>query len=162
MLDPAKELTIRQALGTKIGNITGSAFIRRPIIDSKQDESELLGVLNVDNEEEMHVCTVDFANFVNSATDGCDDDPMVTVTYKIHLFREYKESRSDLSNSTDDFIALVLNLNNAFLNADRSLASLPKVETLPLAQLSDIVLGDDPLTGGTGHFVDFLARVQVN
>jgi hypothetical protein len=159
MLDSVKELTIREALGTKIGNLTGSVFVRRPVIDSKQDWAELLGVENVDGELELKVCTVDLMQFADSPTDGCDDDPVVTLTYQVHIFHEYKETRSDDSNSTDDFTALILSLRNTFLNSNRQLAA--GSEHLPLAQSSFILLGDDQLTGAFGHSVDLLAKVQV-
>lgn len=163
MLDAAKELTIRTALGEKIAAITASVFIRRPMIDSKNDWVDLLGKLNVDGELEVRYCTVDLAGFTDSAEEGCDDDPVVNLTYSVHLFHEYKEGRSNNSNSTDDFTAAVLSLRNAFLDADRSLGTpaLAKVETLPLVQSGFIILGTDPVTGSYGHFVDLIASVEV-
>jgi hypothetical protein len=161
MLDPAKELAIREALGTKIAAFTQTAFVRRPMIDSKQDWVDLLGQENVDEEYELKVCTVDLVSFVNSATDGCDDDPLITLTYSAHLFFEYKETRSDDSNSTDDFVALILNLNNDFLQGDRDVDGVEGAEYLPVSQSSSILLDEDPLTGAFGHFTDLLIKVQV-
>jgi hypothetical protein len=162
MLDPSKELTIRTALGTKIAAITGTVFVRRPMIDSNIDWVEKLGVQNVDQEVELRLCTVDLRDFVDQ-DEGCDDDPVVNLSYNVHLFHEYKESRSDSSNSTDDFIAAVLSLRNAFLDENRSLGTpaLAKVETLPLTQSGFIILGDDPLTGAFGHYIDLTATVEV-
>lgn len=161
MLTPEKELTIREAAGTKIALLTSSTFVRRPVIDSKNDWVELLGHENVDEEYELKVCTVDLLQFADSDDEGCDDDPVVVLTYGVHLFHEFKEVRSDDSTSTDDFYALVLNLRNAFLDKNRSLGDLDKVESLPLTQTSFILLGDDPLTGSFGHSVDFQLRVEV-
>ncbi len=161
MLTPAKELTIREALGTKIALITSSAFVRRPMISSKQDWVELLGSENVDEEFELKVCTVDLLSFTDSEEEGCDDDPVVLLTYRIHYFRQYKELRSNDSNSTDDFNADILNLRNSFLDEDRSLGDLAKVESLPLTQSGFILLGDDPLTGAFGHFIDLQLQVEV-
>jgi hypothetical protein len=161
MLTPEKELTIREALGEKIALITGTAFIRRPMIDSKQDWAEILGKTNVDDELEVKICTVDLLGFTDSAEEGCDDDPVVILTYSVHLCNQYKESRSDDSNSTDDFASAVLALRNKFLEKDRSLAALAKVESLPLTQSGFIILGIDPLTGSFGHFVDLQIKVEV-
>lgn len=162
-LTPEKELQIREALGEKTAALTGSVFVRRPMIDSKQDWVELLGKENVDEELEIQACFVDFLGFTDSDQEGCDDDPVVTIDFRIHLFHEYREERSDDSTSTDDFTAVVLNLRNAFLDANRSLGSpvLARVETLPLVQSGFIILGVDPLTGAFGHFVDFTASVEL-
>lgn len=161
MLTAEKELTIREAAGTKIALLTGSTFVRRPVIDSKIDWVDLLGHANVDDEMELRVCTVDLLQFLDSEEEGCDDDPVTTLTYGVHVFHQFKESRSDDSTSTDDFNALLLNLRNSFLSNDRSLGDLPKVESLPLTQSGFILLGDDPLTGSFGHSVDLLLRVEV-
>lgn len=160
-LSSAKEKTIREALGTKAAALAGSAFVRRPVIDSKQDWVELLGKTNIDGELEVKVCTVDLLQFTDSDQEGCDDDPVATLVYQIHLFHQYKESRSDDSSSTDDFNAAVVDLRNAFLDKNRSLAGLSGVENLPLTQSGFIILGDDPLTGAFGHYVDLLAKVEV-
>ena len=160
MLTPEKELTIRGAVGAKFALLTSSAFVRRPMIDSKIDWVELLGHENVDEEFELRVCTVDLLQFEDSEDEGCDDDPVVFLTYQVHLFHQYKETRTDDSNSTDDFAALVLNLRNSWLNKNRSLGDLEKVESLPLTQSGFILLGDDPLTGAFGHYVNFQLRVE--
>jgi hypothetical protein len=161
MLDSAKELTIREALGTKVAVITATAFVRRPVIDSKHDWAELLGKQNVDDELEVKCCTVDLLQFTDSDQEGCDDDPVVTLTYQVHLFHQYKEARSDDSNSTDDFAAAVLDLRNKFLEKNRDVAGVADAEYLPLTQSGFIILGTDPLTGSEGHFVDLIAKVEV-
>jgi hypothetical protein len=161
MLDPAKELAIRTALGTKVAALTGSVFIRPELFDSEQDWVEKLGVQNVDGELELKYCTVNLLQFTDSPTDGCDDDPVVFLTYQIHIFDGFTEQRSDLSNSTDDFIAKILDLRNEFLESSRNVAGVDKADYTPLTQSSLILLGDDPLTGGFGHFTDLQQRVQV-
>jgi len=166
MLDAEKELTIREALGDKVAAQTGSVFVRRPLIDSRQDWAEQLGVENVDGELEIRFCTVDLLSFTDSETDGCFDDPLVTLTYGVHLFYQYKETRSDFSNSTDDFTAMLLSLRTSFLNANRGLAprgypALENVEHLPLTQSGFIILGSDELTGAFGHYVDLQVQVQI-
>lgn len=161
MLTASKELMIRQALGTRIAALTGSAFVRRPLIDSRQDWAELLGKQNVDGELEVKYCTIDLFQFDDSEQEGCDDDPVVTLHYQVRLFHQYKETRSDDSNSTDDFTAVVLDLRADFLNAKRGVAGVAGAEYLPLVQSGFIILGDDPLTGAFGHYVDLLAKVEV-
>jgi hypothetical protein len=167
MLDPAKELIIREAIGDKISAITGYVFVRRPLIDSRADWAELLGVENADGKLEIKYCTVDLLGFADSPTDGCDDDPLTTLSYSVHLFNQYRESAvSDDSNSTDDFTATVLDLRNSFLNANRGVGPrgyppIENVERLPLVQSGFIILGEDPLTGAFGHYIDLIAKVEV-
>jgi hypothetical protein len=161
MLTPEKELTIRQAAGTKVAALTGSVFLRRPVIDSKQDWVEALGVANVDDELEVRCCTIDLLQFTDSDEEGCDDDPVVTLTYIAHLFHQYKESRSDDSNSTDDFTSTLLSLRNDFLRGGRDVPGVAKAEYLPVTQSGFIILGIDPLTGSFGHYVDLQIKVEV-
>ena len=161
MLTSAKEKTIREALGAKIAALTGTAFVRRPMISSRQDWAELLGIVNASGELELRLTTVDLAGFTDSETEGCDDDPVVFLTYRVHLFHEYVEARPDSSNSTDDFAAVVIGLRNAFLQGSRDIPGVPRAEHLPLVQSGFIILGDDPVTGAYGHSVDLEARVEV-
>ncbi|MBX3288457.1 MAG: hypothetical protein KF855_03835 [Acidobacteria bacterium] len=161
MLTSAKELEIRTFLGAKIAAVTASSFIRRPMIDSKQDWVALLGKTNIDGEYEMRYCTVDLLQFTDSDDEGCDDDPVVNLLYQVHLFHQYKEERSDDSNSTDNFIAVLLNLRNTFLNANRSIGVLDGAESLPLIQSGYILLGADALTGTFGHSVDLQLPVEI-
>lgn len=160
-LTAEKELAIRTSLGEKVAAITNSVFIRRPLFDSKQDWTEGLGHVNIDGETEIRACTVDLYSFTDSPTEGCDDDPVVTLTYGVHLFHQYQESRTDESNSTDDFNAAVLDLRNTFLQGSRDVAGAAGSEYLPLVQSGFIILDDDPLTGAFGHYVDLQAQVEV-
>lgn len=161
MLDPAKELAIRTALGNRIFSVTAFVFIRRPYIDSRQDWASY-AYANTDGELEMKVCTVDLLRFDDSTEYGCDDDPQVTLTYGVHLFMQYNEGRTDGSNSTDDFISKLLYLRYTHLTGDRAVAGVTGAEYLPLVQANSILLGDDPLTGAYGHSVDLIAKVVID
>lgn len=161
-LTPAIENTIVTALKAKFEAVplVSNCLIDNPLVDSKQDAVDLLTVQNIDDETEVKYIYISFLGFEDSATDGCDDNPSVNLTYNAHLFWGYKERRSDNSTSEKDFKALVLDLRNKFLNRNRVI--LPNCETTPLRQNNFIVLGDDPLTGAYGFFVDLTVKVEID
>lgn len=161
MLTPEKEQQIIAALKTKFESVAGASnvLIENPVFDSKQDAVEKLTVENVDGETEVKFIYISFLGFEDSTLDGCDDNPTVYLTYNAHVVWGYKEKRSDNSFSEKDFKALILELRNKFLNKNRTLSS--NCETTPLKQSNFIILGDDPLTGAYGHFVDLTCKVEI-
>ena len=160
-LSPVIETGLRAALAAKISTVAQNLIVDEPVIDSKHDEIDLLTRENVDGELETVFGKLDFLKFEDSSSDGCDDEPLVTLFYKLHLFQQFKEKRSDNSTSANDFVALVLNLRNKFLESNRRLVS-SNIEHLPLRQLIAITLGEDPLMGAEGHFADFEIKVQIS
>jgi|GEM_PF-6185201 len=163
MLTAALEKQIRAALAAKIGAAAANIITEEPTIDSKHDEIDLFTKTNVDDELEVVCGKLDFLKFEDSATDGCDDNPLCTIKYRLHLFQGYKKKRSDDSTSAEDFKDLILELRNLLLKPNRMLVS-PKIEHLPLRQLTDITLDNDPLMPalGYGHFADFEIKVQIS
>ena len=160
-LSPEIEINLRAALAAKIRTVAANLIVDEPVIDSKHDEIELLTKENVDDEIEIVFGKLDFLKFEDSTTDGCDDEPLVTLFYKLHLFQQFKEKRSDNSTSAKDFTALILNLRNRFLQSNRMLGA-SNIEHLPLRQILVITLGEDPLMGAEGHFADFEIRVEIS
>lgn len=160
-LTAAKEQQIIDALKAKFAGVTGASNIitDMPVIDSKQDEIDLLTVQNVDDELEIKYCYLSFLGYADSETDGCDDMPVVFLDYNAHFFAQFKELRSDNSTSEKDFKAWILNTRNKFLEDNRTL--LVGCEHTPLTQSGFIILGDDPLTGSYGHFQDLTLRVEI-
>ncbi len=161
-LTPEKEIQILDALKAKFEAVAGAenVLIENPLIDSKQDAVDKLTVQNVDGQTEVKFIYISFLGFQDSATDGCDDNPVVYLTYNAHVVWGFNEKRSDDSFSEKDFKALVLNLRNKFLNKNRTI--LADCETSPLVQSAFIILGDDPLTGAFGHIVDLTVKVEVS
>ncbi|MGH9961751.1 MAG: hypothetical protein ACREBC_32250, partial [Pyrinomonadaceae bacterium] len=160
-LTPEKEALVLEALRVKFAGVSGmsNVIVEMPVIDSKQDEIDKLTVTNVDGELEIKYCYVSFLGYEDSATDGCDDAPLVYLNYQAHLFWGFKEKRSDNSSSEKDFKTLFINTRSKFLETGRTLAA--GAEHTPLAQTNSIILGDDPLTGAYGFFVDLSLRVEV-
>ena len=161
-LTPEIELSILDALKAKFESVPGASncLIENPLIDSKQDAVDKLTVQNSDDQTEVKFIYISFLGFEDSATDGCDDSPAVTLNYNAHVVWGFKERRSDGSFSEKDFKALVLNLRNKFLNKNRTI--LTNCETTPLRQQNFIILGDDPLTGAYGHIVDLTVKVEIS
>lgn len=158
-LTPEKEKQILEALKAKFELYAANVITDEPLFDSKQDVVDAITIENVDQETEVVYCKLSLSGFEDSATDGCDDEPVVFLTYTAHLFRQYKEKRSDDSTSENDLKALILNLRNKFLERGREL--LADCEHAPLRQTTFIILGDDPLTGAFGHYVDLTCRVEI-
>jgi hypothetical protein len=161
-LTPEKELQILDALKTKTESVEGAenVLVENPLFDSKQDVLEKVCVENVDGETEVSYIYWSLLGYEDSTTDGCDDNPVVYLIYNAHVFRGYKEKRSDNSFSEKDFKALILNLRNKFLQKNRTI--LANCETTPLKPNNFIVLGDDPLTGAYGHYYDLTLKVEVS
>ncbi|MBS1797457.1 MAG: hypothetical protein JSS81_26780 [Acidobacteria bacterium] len=160
-LTPEKELLILDALKAKIESVAGAenVLVENPLIDSKQDAVERLTVQNSDDQTEVKYIYISFLGFEDSETDGCDDEPVVTLTYNAHVVWGFNERRGDESFSEKDFKALVLNLRNKFLESRREL--LPDCEHQPLKQQNFILLADDPLTGAYSHFIDLILKVDI-
>lgn len=162
-LTPEKEAQILTGLQSKFQSVAGAdnVLIENPLIDSKQDIVDLVTVQNIDDETEVKYIYLSFQGFEDSATDGCDDMPSVTLKYNAHVAHGYKEKRSDDSSSEKDIKALVLNLRNKFLNKNRALPGVENCETTPLVQTNFIILDSDPLTGADAFYTDLLVKVEV-
>ena len=163
-LTPERELTITAAVKAKIETVTGAVNViaAEPFFDSKNDYIDGLTVPNIDGELETVFIKIDYLGWRDSLTDGCDDDPVVFVRYRIHAFHGYKEVRSDDSTSANDIKSLDLNLRNEFRRtADHARRIVPNCETQPLSLQRDIFVGVDALTGAFGHIADYLLEVEV-
>ena len=159
-LTPEKELEILAALKAKFQLHAINVITDEPLFDSKHDVLDTICVENVDGGVEVVYCKLALSGFQDSATDGCDDMPVVFLTYTAHLFWGYtEERRSDGSTSENDLKKIVLDLRNKFLEEGRELVD--GCEHAPLVQSAFIILGDDPFPGVYGHFVDLTCRVEV-
>lgn len=159
-----KEALVLAALKSKLESVAGAENVvaDEPLLDSKQDFLDTICVQNVDDETEVKYIKIDFLGFEDSSTDGCDDNPVVFVSYNCHVFQQYKEIRGDDSASSRDIKRLVIGLRNRFLetaNNARRLAA--DCEHQPLRQNNFIILGDDPLTGAYGHYADLICKVEI-
>ena len=163
-LTPEKETEILEALRLKIATLPNAKNVvaSEPLLDSKQDVLKTICVQNLDKRTEVQYIKIDFLGFEDSVADGCEDNPIVYLSYNLHIFQQYVEKRSDNSTSTLDIKRLVIDLRNLFLiTANNARILLPNCEHQPLTQNQFIVLNDDPLTRAYGHFVDLICKVIV-
>lgn len=160
-LTPEIESAVLPAVKAKVESVSSAdnVFADDPSIDSKHDFIEKLVVQNVDGESETKYIKIDYLGWRDSLTDGCDDDPVVFLRYKIRLFHQWKPARSDNSTPAIDIKSLDLQIRNKFLETNRTLAS---GENLPLVTLADIILGVDELTGVYGYIRDLLLEVELS
>lgn len=163
-LTPEKEEQILEALKAKIESVPNASNViaDEPFFDSKQDYVKKLTVLNVENVRETKYIKIDYLGWRDSATDGCDDNPVVFLKYKLRSFQQYKEVRSDLSTSAKDIKVLDINLRNKFLEAENNARLLaPNSEHRPLVLISDIILDVDEPTGIYGHIAEYSIEVEL-
>lgn len=163
-LTPEKELAARTKLKTDLLTVgmIGSVFIKPAYFTSKADFVEQLGNQVAPGDDlEVQFCQVSFLKFEDSKTDGCADDPLVYVHYKIHLFHEFRQARKDGTNSHDTFVALILNLRNKFLLTQDAVANS---ERSPLAQ-EQFMLTDTEnefFPGAFGHYTNLITKIEVS
>ena len=163
-LTDEKEAEILEALRAKVASLPNAKNViaDEPLLDSKQDVLKTICVQNTDKKTEVKYIKIDFLGFEDSATDGCEDNPVVYLSYNLHVFQQYVEKRKDNSTSTKDVKKLVIDLRNLFLVTENNArVILPNTETQPLTQNQFIILNDDPLTGAYGHYVDLICKVTV-
>lgn len=163
-LTPEKEAEILAALKAKVASVTGAINVvaGEPLLDSKSDVLKTICHKNLDNKTEVRYLKIDFLGFTDSAEDGCEDMPVVFVSYNLHLFHQFVEKRSDASSSAKDIKTLVMNLRNKFLETAENARSLAAdCEHAPLVQNKFIILGNDELTGYYGHFTDLTLKVEI-
>lgn len=158
------ESQILAALRAKVAAVAGAQNVvaDEPLFDSKSDVLKTICVRAIDNKTEVKYIKIDFLQFEDSTTDGCDDMPVVFVSYNCHLFQQYREKRNDNSTSTQDIKQLVINLRNRFLETENNARKLTaNSEHQPLKQQNFIILDNDPLTGAYGHFTDLICKVEI-
>jgi hypothetical protein len=158
MLDSVKESSHLDFLKAKFELDAYNVITEDPLFDSEKDLVDKICRENSDQEKEIVYCKLSWLDFVDSETDGCDDDPVVRSMYGAHLFWEYKEPRSDGSTPEQDLKDLILRLRNRFL-ADREIGD--DAEHTPLRGVTNIILGEDPLTGVFGYYKDVALDVTV-
>ena len=163
-LTPEKELALRQQLKTDIETVpaTGAVFIKPEYFTSEQDFLDAVGKEVVAGEDlEVRFCQISFLSFEDNDQDGCEDNPAVSVRYKIHFFHQYVSERSDGSNSHDDFVAMLLNLRNNFLQTIEIDAN---TEREALKQDGFMITDDESefFKGAFGHWINLIAKINLD
>lgn len=157
-LTGAQEAQIRTDLKTYFDTlgVCGHVFTRRRLITSRADFARALGVRSIDKETEIQFLEIEFLKFTDSTTEGFDDCPAVEITYGLHVFKEFKDLRSDGSNSDLDFVGCILAMRNGILN-NRAFGS---AVANPIEQLEFAQFGNDNLTDCKGYSVDLILKVD--
>ena len=160
-LTPEKESNILAALALKFGTVSGIENVTSEdeLIDSKQDAIDAICTRDSDNATVVKYAQVKYAGWRDSATDGCDDNPVVFLKYSVRIFQQYTARRSDLTTPYQDIKLLDINLHNKFREKNRAL--LEKCEWQPLVPVSDIILDVDELTGIFGYSRNYTLEVEV-
>ena len=135
-------------------------FSRRQFFSSKDHFLQKAGVDRNAGKKEIRFLEIDYLRFEDDPTEGFDDCPVKNITLNLHLFREFAE-RSDLSNSSDEFIDATLELSNHVLeNRDFDLpVSGLRITLDPIAQPEFAQFGADTFTDCKGHFTDLTLTV---
>jgi hypothetical protein len=132
MITPAQELTVREALTTKIGTaVAGSGFEVMPspvlfggveeywaVVDPKLTRKAI-------ETTPVKLITITFVGFADSEEDGSDHSPLTGFQYGLNVFHQYSYQRVDQTETPDDFdkkmlvsyaafVAALLNLKAAF------------------------------------------------
>lgn len=160
-LSPELELAIRAALKAKIETVPaiGAVFPREVFVTSKIDFFDKVGMAVADDLE-LRMCEVTLLKFQDSLLEGCDDMPVVYLSYNVKIQHEYNDSRGDGSNSFDDFVRAGLDLRNAFLINRRMNFTINGVVThtehAPLVQ-TDFIITDDAVL----HTANFQVKVTI-
>ncbi|MEO6588887.1 MAG: hypothetical protein ABIP06_06115 [Pyrinomonadaceae bacterium] len=160
-LTPALENEIITALDAKISTVDGAdnVIYVEPLIDSKADFIDELTVQNIDSAIETRYIKIDYLGWRDSPVDGCDDNPVTFIRYKIRLFHSYSGPRSDASTPHGDIKTLDLLLHSKFLEPVRTLAA--NSEHAPLVSIQDMILNEDELTGVFGYSRELSIEIEV-
>ena len=164
-LTPAVELAHRMRLKQHIESVpnTGGVFTRITFFSSKEDFVAQIGRQVAEGDDlEVQFCQVSWLGFEDSASDPCPEDPTVTLNYRLHFFHEFKQERSDGSNSFDTFAQMIINLRNLFLqNQDFDNGN---TERKPLKQPEFIITNGESefFRGAYGHFVNLTTKIEIS
>ena len=133
-------------------------FDRRIAIESKGAFVDKLQKTVVGNKKETRYLFIEFLRFTDDPFQGLGNCPGANITYRLHLFIQYADTRSDLTNSERDFVGAILKLRDAFLRKDNFVL---QSEPQPLTIEQFAAFGLDELTETTGHSQDLVLEVNL-
>ena len=163
--EPIDEQNLLENLVLKVKNLIDvqNVFDRLKYVNSKTD-LVLKTMLKIDKKKEVRYVAFEFLGYDDDPAEGDDDCPVCILIYRVHLFFQFVEVRASGSNSAREFTAAILTLRKDFLESREIAATEPASENKgisePLARENNAALVADPLTGMTGHSIDFLLRVK--
>lgn len=155
------EKTVRDSITSYIEGLGMNlhVFDRRVYIASLSDFVALTGKEVSGDDVEVRYIFIEFLNFVDDPFQGLGDCPAINISYRLHVFIQYADTRPDNSNSERDFMNTVLLLRDAFLvNSNFAYDS----ENTPLVDDVFAGFGSDAETGVQGHSKDLVFSVNIN
>lgn len=106
-----------------------------------------------------------YGTFRDDPTKGCDDDPLVYITFTGQLYRSIQQTKTGQDNSHDLLVKDLINLRNAFLD-DRVIATSGaiSIEHQALVQVGDFVRFQkcEHIVNEVGNWVNFRVTTEVN
>lgn len=165
-LTTARENTIRAYLAAQsliaLPDYANHIFPTPVYFASAQDFAAMVQETFVQKTYKVFYLMINFGRFEDSRTRGCDDDPVLTVSYKFQLFRETQEARNSNPNSHDQLVTDMVNLRNRFL-ATQDITPNQIVHS-PLVQVGDMITIQDCeyVVGILGDWMNFRVNVEIN
>lgn len=146
--------------------LAGNVFDRRRKFNSRTDFFQRCGQdigTGSTKTREIRFTEIELLNVEDSPDEGFDDCPVAVLSYGLHIFHEFADSReSDDSNSDKDFTQLLLTLRSKFLSkrtfvGGRAVSqdSLTPPEATEFTQF-----GGDTFTDIVGHYKDLTLKVN--
>lgn len=166
IIDPKDEKEVREKIKIRAQKpgVLGAGFpvfTKRPHIESDADLVKKIGVKNGQIHEYKYLSIELVAD---DSVEGEDNCPGIKLTYRLHLFVSFYDSRpagSPWENSQDEFNERLILLRNEFDLSDRMDYDSKNITSDPLERESFIIVDDDPLTGIGGHYIDKTLAVEI-
>ena len=163
MLDQAKETVIRDFIVAKAQTAlsTEKVFRTRKLFASSQDFAARTTQSYIPAFK-AHYLMISLASLRDDPRKGCDDDPVVFITYALQLYRDSQEEKDAKPNSHDMLVRDTLLLRNSFLK-DRDIVG-DQIVHQALVQVGEMVKVQpcEHIVGTLGDWLNFRLTVEVN
>lgn len=151
--------------GMEIGGVTAgrNVFETEWFFANKEDFASVMGVSGANNTKALEVkfAMIDYAGFTDTG-DGTAKCPVLRLNYDIFLFWQFSNVRANGTRTSNDFTALIMNMQEEFFR-NRRLDE--KTRIVSFAQIGKVVkrrttefLPDDKVKGS---FVNLRAIIEV-
>jgi hypothetical protein len=166
--DPVEvEKLVRGLLVTLFSGIEGLPNVHphRLWIENEAEAVRKMGYTHPANSKtEFRVLVIDFEPFEDTK-DGCDDDPVYNLVYRLKLAVSYSDKRPDNSTSTDDFARFAMTMRARVLsNRQFNFAEAGEYDRLRCENLEAVSFdpfGEDEETLIRGPVGEFSLKVRV-
>lgn len=116
-----QELIIRKIIAERIAEAGMPFVVPSPVYFSNKADfwatvAPKLTKKEIETTALQH-CTISYLRFEDDPAEGCEDEPLISIFYRLHVFREYEFERADESDAPDLFLKKVLRSEREFMNA---------------------------------------------